>query len=97
MKLLEKKTIGNMELKNSMAFPPITTGFGAVNGCFAGIEADSVVLAVGYAPERTLVSGLQGADFEVVVVGDAATPRRILNAVHEGFHAARRIGEGDRG
>lgn len=67
------------------------------SGTDRDLKADSVVLAVGYAPERTLARGLHGADFEVVVVGDAATPRRILNAVHEGFHAARRIGEGDQG
>lgn len=38
MKLLEKITIEGMELKNRMAFPPITTAFGAVDGCFTDIE-----------------------------------------------------------
>jgi 2,4-dienoyl-CoA reductase-like NADH-dependent reductase (Old Yellow Enzyme family)/thioredoxin reductase len=56
------------------------------------IAADAVVLAVGYKPENQLVQELSGIKAEVTVVGDALSPRKIMDAIHEGFHAARRLG-----
>lgn len=43
LKLLARGSIGNMELKNRMAYPPITTGFGAVDGCFGQEEIDYMI------------------------------------------------------
>lgn len=43
MKLFEKCNIGSMDLKNRIAFPPITTGFGAENGCFGQTEIDFAI------------------------------------------------------
>jgi 2,4-dienoyl-CoA reductase-like NADH-dependent reductase (Old Yellow Enzyme family)/thioredoxin reductase len=40
MKLLERNKIGTLELKNRICFPPITTGFGAIDGCFSQVEMD---------------------------------------------------------
>ena len=54
------------------------------------IPCDSVVLAIGLRPERELIDGLAGRkDIEVFEVGDCVTPRRILDAIHEGFRVAR--------
>ncbi len=43
MKLLEKNSVGTLLLKNRIAFPPITTGFGCVNGCPSQDEIDFVI------------------------------------------------------
>jgi len=51
------------------------------------IEADTVVLATGAAPEVELVSELEGRVPQVQRVGDAREPREIIEAVHEGFAA----------
>jgi len=62
-------------------------------------DADRVVLAVGYAPDTTLARTLEGMDVHAVVAGDAVRARNIMSAVHEGFHAARRLSgclEGER-
>ena len=54
------------------------------------LEADFVVLALGYEANGRLAQELVGrSGFEVRVVGDAVSPRRVLDAVWEGFHAAR--------
>jgi len=54
------------------------------------IPCDSVVLAIGLRPERGLIDRLAGEeDLEVFEVGDCVAPRRILDAIHEGFRVAR--------
>jgi 2,4-dienoyl-CoA reductase-like NADH-dependent reductase (Old Yellow Enzyme family)/thioredoxin reductase len=55
------------------------------------VSAACVVLATGYSANRTLEADLQELVGEVVMVGDCQSPRKIINAVHEGFHAARLI------
>jgi pyruvate/2-oxoglutarate dehydrogenase complex dihydrolipoamide dehydrogenase (E3) component len=55
------------------------------------IEADAIILAVGYLPENYLAQELSDINAEIIVVGDALSPRKIMDAVHEGFHAARRL------
>ncbi len=55
------------------------------------IAADAVVMAVGYQSENTLAQELIGINAEMIVVGDALSPRKIMDAIHEGFHAARRL------
>ncbi|MFP3898559.1 MAG: FAD-dependent oxidoreductase [Dehalococcoidia bacterium] len=49
------------------------------------IEADTVVIAVGYAANQQLHQALQGKFAEVYCIGDASQPRRILEAVDEGY------------
>ncbi len=51
-------------------------------------EGDSVVLAVGMKSEDRLAKELKGKLPELHVIGDAAEPRRIINAVREGFRIA---------
>jgi 2,4-dienoyl-CoA reductase (NADPH2) len=49
---------------------------------------DSVIMAVGSRPKKTLSEGLEQAGIPFRAVGDCNTPRMIIDAVHEGYLAA---------
>jgi 2,4-dienoyl-CoA reductase (NADPH2) len=49
---------------------------------------DTVILAVGSAPQRKLMDGLTRATISYKSVGDCNAPRKIIDAVHEGYLAA---------
>ena len=53
------------------------------------IKADTVVLAVGFKPDRSLSETLNGQIPEVYEVGDCAEPRKVIDAIWEGFRKAR--------
>ncbi len=55
------------------------------------IMVDSVVLAAGFRPNRDLLDSLSTAlpGLEVFEAGDCVSPRKILDAIHEGHLAAR--------
>jgi len=54
------------------------------------IPCDSLVLAIGLRPERGLIDSLAGEKgIEVFEIGDCVAPRRILDAIHDGFRVAR--------
>ena len=60
------------------------------------IAGDAFVLALGMTPNTELLDALANitnidVDMEIITVGDAVKPRKVLQAVHEGFHAGRRI------
>jgi 2-enoate reductase len=56
------------------------------------IECDAVVLALGLQADVELARGLERLEgFEVRVIGDNVKPRKVLDAVWEGFHAGRLI------
>ncbi len=55
------------------------------------IEADSIVLAMGYASNKALAEELRGKSSELYMIGDCVQPRRILNAIHEGSYIGRTI------
>ncbi|MBN1875762.1 MAG: FAD-dependent oxidoreductase, partial [Anaerolineae bacterium] len=57
----------------------------------ATIEGDAFVLALGMTSNTGLLDALGDVDAEVIAVGDAVKPRKVLQAIHEGFHAGRRI------
>ncbi len=57
----------------------------------ASLEGDAIVLALGMKSDTTLLDSLAGLPVEVIAIGDAVKPRRVMQAVHEGFHAGRRI------
>lgn len=83
---LEIETVAPAELKKFADGRAVLERDGAQQA----IECDSVVLALGSAPSGSLateLSSLEGVDVEVI--GDAAGPRKVLNAVWEGFHAGR--------
>ncbi len=55
------------------------------------IPADTVVMAVGARPEDGLSKALSRGGIKTVVIGDARGPRKITDAVREGFEEAIRI------
>lgn len=55
------------------------------------IPADMVVMAVGSSPVNKLAADLEGSGIDVVVIGDAKNPRKITDAVREGFEEALRV------
>ncbi len=55
------------------------------------IAADSVVVAVGYQPDDTLEHELKSIFQKVYKIGDAKSPRRVLDATSEGFETANQI------
>ena len=50
---------------------------------------DTVVMAVGFKTDKSLENSLRESIENLYVIGDAVSPRKIYNAVHEGFHTAR--------
>ncbi|MCL6612446.1 MAG: FAD-dependent oxidoreductase [Peptococcaceae bacterium] len=55
------------------------------------IPADTVVLAVGSRPAGELAGQLEGRVPDLHVIGDAASPRKITQAVREGFDLALKL------
>ena len=55
------------------------------------LKADSVVLAVGMYSEHELYRKLESKVPEIYEIGDTRQPRRIVNAIHEGFIIAQDI------
>lgn len=55
------------------------------------IEADTVVLAVGFTPNTDLTHKLIGIIPAVYVIGDCAEPRKILDAISDGARVGREI------
>jgi 2-enoate reductase len=53
------------------------------------LECDTVIIAAGYSPNNELESELEGKVEDLTVIGDAEAPRKILTAVHEGYHTIR--------
>ena len=53
------------------------------------LSADTVVVATGFTPDLRWRDALEQTVPEVVAVGDCSKPRNILDAIWEGFHAAR--------
>ena len=48
------------------------------------IETDSVVMAL-FEPEKTWRESFQGTENEIYFIGDAKKPRRLNNAIHDGY------------
>ena len=57
------------------------------------IQADSVVVAAGFRPNRSLLDALKDhPGLEVHEAGDCVRPRKIFDAIHEGHLAAKLLG-----
>ncbi len=54
------------------------------------IPADTIVLSGGLVPDRELIDSLKGK-ISLIEVGDCISPRKIDNAIEEGFNAALQI------
>jgi len=51
--------------------------------------ADSIVVAIGFAPQTTLIERLKKeVKLKVYAAGDCVRPRKLLDAIHEGYLAA---------
>lgn len=57
------------------------------------IPCDYVIMAVGFRPENSLYEAVKGKVKDVVKIGDAVAPRKILQAVWEGYGAIRALAE----
>jgi len=55
------------------------------------LRSDMVVLALGAAPVNGLAKELDGKIEEVYLIGDSNKPRKIMDAIYEGFQAAIRL------
>ncbi|MBN1627576.1 MAG: FAD-dependent oxidoreductase, partial [Deltaproteobacteria bacterium] len=55
------------------------------------IPADTIVLATGAKPENSLEKELKAIVGEVYVIGDAASPRKAIDAIREGFLAGLKV------
>ena len=55
------------------------------------IDADTVVLSMGYTPDTTLYETLQGKVKELYAIGDCVKTRTVRDAVHEAAFVARQI------
>ncbi|BCN31605.1 NAD(P)/FAD-dependent oxidoreductase [Anaeromicropila herbilytica] len=53
------------------------------------IECDTVIIAAGYKANNQLEKELEDKVEDITVIGDAEAPRKILTAVHEGYHTIR--------
>jgi len=62
-----------------------------INGNKQVIEADTVVLAVGYRSNNELGEKLRGEIPEVYTIGDCVKPGKIMEAIHGGSRIARQI------
>jgi len=83
----ERIKISGVEVLTSAEVKNITdTGVTvAVEGKIQNIEADSVVLSVGFAPNRSLVESLGGKVPRLHIIGDSKEPGKILGAIHDGW------------
>lgn len=61
------------------------------------LQGDAVVIALGMKADQTLYEQLRKLSYEgklsceVFAIGDAVQARKVIDAVHEGYHVARRI------
>jgi len=55
------------------------------------IQADKVILATGSTPDIAALRSLQGTAAEFYWIGDCKEPRKILEAIHEGYTVARNL------
>jgi 2-enoate reductase len=82
-----------VEVLTNTKLVKITTGGAVVerDGGQQELAADSIVIATGFQPDLTLRDALEEHAPEIVTIGDCVKPRNILNAIWDGFHAARVI------
>jgi pyruvate/2-oxoglutarate dehydrogenase complex dihydrolipoamide dehydrogenase (E3) component len=61
------------------------------DGSTIRLPIETVIMAVGVRPNRSLASALQDSGLEMYTVGDALQPRKALEAIWEGFEVALRL------
>ena len=63
---------------------------GPYDGATVVFQGDAVICALGMRAVNELALDLLAKGYPVEIVGDAQKARKILDAVHEGYHAGRR-------
>jgi 2,4-dienoyl-CoA reductase-like NADH-dependent reductase (Old Yellow Enzyme family)/ribulose 1,5-bisphosphate synthetase/thiazole synthase len=61
------------------------------DGAETALEAGSVITALGARSESSLAGPLEKAGIPCTVVGDAKSPRRLIEAIHEGHRAGNEV------
>ena len=92
--LLEMLAQGNVEVLSNTTVSEITDDGVIINGKSGEkreLKADGVVLAVGLKPQDSLQQALMGKVAELHAIGDCVQPRKIIDAMWEGFRFARLI------
>ncbi|MEE9192030.1 MAG: NAD(P)/FAD-dependent oxidoreductase, partial [Candidatus Aerophobetes bacterium] len=85
VKILEKREIVRIEEEGAVVKRE--------NGTEELLRADNVVFATGFEPKGDLRGALSKVSFdaEVYFIGDCVEPRKLCEAIHEGYHAAWKI------
>ena len=92
VKLLDDFHVNILTNANTLRIIEAGVDFTDQNGEEKTLEADTVVIAIGMkSVEETLEEDIQDTVPEVHVIGDCVKPRRILNAIWEGYRTARVI------
>ena len=90
VKLLDDFHVNILTNANTLRIIEAGVDFTDQNGEEKTLEADTVVIAIGMkSVEETLEEDIQDTVPEVHVIGDCVKPRRILNAIWEGYRTAR--------
>ena len=55
------------------------------------IEIESLIVALGSAPNRSLIKDLLDNDMKFYAIGDCVEPRKSINAIEEGFRVGREL------
>jgi len=61
------------------------------NGESEFLEADTIVIAVGYQPDRKLYDAIKGKISNILIIGDCKEARKAFDAIHEGSGIAYQI------
>jgi 2-enoate reductase len=106
LKVADHSLNNDMKLRDMLAHTKIKTICGAKvtavlddgiaytkDGKEEKLRYDTVVLACGYSSNNEIAGELEKRGMEFKVIGDSMRPRKIYNAVHEGYHAARLLFE----
>ena len=85
VKILEKREVARIEEEGAVVK--------GENGREEFLRADNIVLATGFKPKTNLRNALSRASLnaEVYFVGDCVEPRKLYEAIHEGYYPAWKI------
>jgi pyruvate/2-oxoglutarate dehydrogenase complex dihydrolipoamide dehydrogenase (E3) component len=85
--LLDRLSTGDVAVVTSAEVKEIRDGevIFSKDGSEQSLQADTIVIALGARSNNDLLSALNGKVPMLLAVGDCITPRRALEAIHEGF------------
>jgi len=86
--MLKERNIGVVAGAKVLKISPNSVSY-TKDGKEHTIECDTVIVAAGFEPNNELEDALDKKVKDLTVIGDAENPRKIITAVHEGYHAIR--------